>query len=165
MTNFHKLAAACLLTVLAAGAQDRILQPLDRGRLTTLKGHIHPKARAAADQGPVDPGMPIRHATLLFKPSAALDTFLAEQQNPASPNYRNWLTPEQFGDRFGLTANDIAQVTGWLESQGLKVDKVARGRHWITFHGTADQAARTFRTRFHRFLVDGKAHFANIDDP
>ena len=45
------------------------------------------------------------------------------------------------------------------------MDHVARGRHWVTFSGTADQAARTFRTRFHRFQVNGQAHFANVDEP
>ena len=63
-------------------------------------------------------------------PSAALESFLAEQQDPASPNYRKWVTPEEFADRFGLTAGDIAQVTAWLESQGLKVEKVATIGRW-----------------------------------
>jgi uncharacterized protein (TIGR03437 family) len=163
--NLRKVAACCLLTALAAAAQDRILQPVDRTRMTPLKGHIHPQAAPANDQGPVDPAMPIRHATLLLKPAASIEGFLAEQQLPGSPNYHKWLTPEQFGDRFGLTAGDIAKVTSWVESQGLKVEHVARGRHWVTFSGTADQAARTFRTRFHRFQVNGQTHFANVDEP
>ena len=167
--NLHKVAACCLLTALAGGltaaARDRIVQPVDRTRMTALKGQVHPKVLAENDRGPVDPAMPIRQATLFFKPAASIDTFLAEQQMPGSPNYHQWLTPEQFGERFGLTANDIAKATVWLESQGLKVDNVARGRHWIHFSGTADQAARTFRTRFHRYLVNGETHFANVDEP
>jgi uncharacterized protein (TIGR03437 family) len=163
--NLRKLSACCLLTAFAAAAQDRIVQPVDSARLTSLKGHVHPSALPADDQGPVDPAMPIRQATLLFKPAASIDTFLAEQQLPGSPNYRKWLTPEQFADRFGLTANDIAKVTAWLEAQGLKVDKVARGRQWINFSGTADQAGRAFRTRFHRFSTNGETHFANVDEP
>ena len=163
--HLSKLLACCLLAIVAATAQDRILQPVDHTRMTPLKGHIHPQALPADDQGPVDPAMPIRHATLLLKPSPAIEGFLAEQQLPGSPNYHKWLTPEQFGDRFGLTPADIAKVTSWVESQGLKVDRVARGRHWVTFSGTADQASRTFRTRFHRFQVNGQPHFANVDEP
>jgi uncharacterized protein (TIGR03437 family) len=163
--HIPKLLACCLLAIVAATAQDRILQPVDHARMTPLKGHIHPLALPADDQGPVDPAMPIRHATLLLKPSPAIEAFLAEQQLPSSPNYHKWLTPEQFGDRFGLTPADIAKVTSWVESQGLKVDRVARGRHWITFSGNAGQASRTFRTRFHRFQVNGQPHFANVDEP
>ena len=80
--NLRKLAACCVLTALAAAAQDRILQPVDRTRMTPLKGHIHPQAVPANDQGPVDPAMPIRHATLLLKPAASVEAFLADQQLP-----------------------------------------------------------------------------------
>jgi uncharacterized protein (TIGR03437 family) len=163
--NLRKLAACCILTALAAAAQDRIVQSVDGARMTALKGHVHPRALPENDRGPVSPTMPIRRASLLFKPAASIDAFLAEQQLPGSPNYHKWLTPEQFGDRFGLTSNDIAQVTAWLQSEGLKIDNVARGRHWITFSGTADQAARTFHTSFHHFLVNGETHFANVDAP
>src|ERR1035441_3984850 len=167
--NVRKLATCCFLTALAgaitAAAQDRIVQPLDGTRMTVLKGRVHPWALPENDRGPASPAMPIRRASLLFKPAASLNAFLAEQQLPGSPNYHNWLTPEQFGDRFGLTANDIAQVAAWLQSEGLKIDKVARGRHWITFSGTAAQAARCFHTSFHHYLVNGETHFANVDAP
>jgi hypothetical protein len=66
--NLRKVAACCCLIAFAGAvtgaAQDRIVQPVDHSRLTPLKGHLHPKALAANDQGPVDPAMPIRHATL-----------------------------------------------------------------------------------------------------
>src|ERR1035437_8174286 len=167
--NVRKLATCCFLTALAgaitAAAQDRIVQPLDGTRMTVLKGRVHPWALPENDRGPVSPAMPIRRASLLFKPAAGSDAFLAEQQVPGSPNYHKWLTPEQFGERFGLTDHDIAQVTAWLQSEGLKTDDVARGRHWITFSGTAGQAARTFHSSFHHFLVNGETHFANVDAP
>src|ERR1039458_8216779 len=127
-----------------AAAQDRIVQPVDGSRMTVLKGHVHPRALPEYDRGPVSPAMPDRRASILFKPAAGIDAFLAEQQVPGSPNYHKWLTPEQFGDRFGLTDHDIAQVTAWLQSEGLKIDDVARGRHWITVSGTTDHYYRNF---------------------
>src|ERR1017187_2525540 len=167
--NLRRLATCCFLTALAgahtAAAQDRIVQPVDGSRMTVLKGHVHPRALPEYDRGPVSPAMPIRRASILFKPAAGIDAFLAEQQVPGSPNYHKWLTPEQFGERFGLTDHDVAQVTAWLQSAGLKIDNVAGGRHWITFSGTAGQAARTFHTSFHHFLVNGETHFANADAP
>jgi uncharacterized protein (TIGR03437 family) len=167
--NSRPLALCCFLTVLAgavpAAAQDRIVQPVDGTRMTALQGHVHPRALPENDRGPVSPTMPIRRASLIFKPAASLDAFLAEQQLPGSANYHQWLTPEQFGERFGLSDHDIAQVTAWLQSAGLKIDGVARGRHWITFSGTAGQAARTFNTSFHRFVVNGETHFANVEAP
>ena len=109
----------------------------------------------------MDPATPITYATLYLQPGRGLEAFLTDQQTPSSPNYHRWLTPEQFGDRFGLTPNDLGKITGWLKSAGFTVHDVARGRHWITFSGTAGQAEQTFHTEIHRFAVNGESHYAN----
>lgn len=57
---------------------------------------------------------------------AALEKLLADQQDPASPQYHRWITPEEFGARFGMAQSDIDKVQTWLEQQGLSVDRVAR---------------------------------------
>jgi uncharacterized protein (TIGR03437 family) len=121
------------------------------------------------DRGPVDAGQLINGINLVFTRSAsqqaALDQLLAEQQDPASPNYHNWLTPEQFADRFGLSANDVAKVTDWLRSQGLSVAYEARSRTYVTSSGTAAQVQAAFHTELHHYQVDGELHFANSSDP
>ncbi len=109
--------------------------------------------------------MQISYATLHLTPAAGLDAFLAEQQTASSPNFHRWLTPEQFGDRFGLSKGDADKVRVWLESQGLKVHDVARGRLWITFSGNAAQVGRAFQTQIHRYNVNGTMHFANVSAP
>ncbi len=152
-------------TLAASAAPDRIHQPIDPRRTVALHGQVHPNARASFDRGVLDPSFEIRYATMLLAPAAGLESFLAEQQNPASANYRRWLTPEQFADRFGLSAGDIAQVTAWLQSQGLRVERVARGRHWIAFSGTAARMSAALHTEFHRYVVGGETHFANSGDP
>src|SRR5262249_40167237 len=77
---------------------------------------------------------------------AALEKLLEEQQNPSSPNYHHWLTPEEFGDRLGLNRGDYAKVVAWVESQGLHVESLARARNWVAFSGPADQVRRAFPT-------------------
>ncbi len=107
--------------------------------------------------------------TVLLKPSAtqqaALDQLLADQQNPSSPDYHRWLTPEQFANRFGASTGDIAKIQAWLESQGLRINDIGRGRGWITFSGTAESVAGAFRTEIHRYVANGESHFANATDP
>jgi subtilase family serine protease len=121
------------------------------------------------DLGPVDQGQLINGITLVFKRSAsqqaALDQLLAEQQDPTTPNYHNWITPEEFSDRFGLSANDLAKVTEWLRSQGFSVVYEARSRTYVTSSGTAAQVQAAFHTELHRYQVDGEMHFANSSDP
>ena len=158
-------ALAFLAAVLLPAAQDRVTAPVDRGRTAVLKGSLRPRTRAWRDLGPVDAALPLSYATLHLKPAPGLEQFLAAQQNPASPQYHQWLTPDQFGERFGLSLADLASVTAWLRSEGFQIHDVARGRHWITFSGTAAQASHAFHTEIHRYLVDGRQHFANTGEP
>lgn len=154
-----------VLPLVLAAANDRIVDRVDAARTEVLRGQHHSQAISQNDRGPADPAVELSHVTLVLRPAPGLESFLVEQQTPASPNYRRWLTPEQFGDRFGLTPNDLAKLTGWLQSQGLRVHDVARGRHWITFSGSTAQIGRALHTEFHRYLVNGRMHIANASDP
>ncbi|HVV46613.1 MAG TPA: S53 family peptidase, partial [Bryobacteraceae bacterium] len=153
----------------AAAPVNRILRPLNGAQTRTVRGNVHPLARPQFDRGLVAPGTPMKHVMLLFKPSAAqqsdLDQLLADQQNPASPRFHQWLTPEQFGDRFGLSASDNSRIVAWLQSEGLTVNQTARGRNWLAFSGSAAQVSRALRTSIHRYEVNGETHIANATDP
>jgi subtilase family serine protease len=94
----------------------------------------------------------------------ALDQLLADQQDPASPRYHAWLTPEQFGEQFGADREDIDAITGWLESQGFQVTEVAAGRRSIEFKGTVEQVETAFHTQIHRYEWNGRQHIANATD-
>jgi subtilase family serine protease len=166
--TLYLLVATQSVTAWAA-QPDRIVAPIDNSQTVVLKGSVHPKAQPQFDQGPVDPSMKLPFVTLLIQPSAdqqaALKQLLAEQQDPSSPNYHKWLTPEQFGQRFGLSSADIAKITRWLRSQGFGIVQVARGRDWVAFGGTVAQIQRAFHTELHRYNVDGEERFANATDP
>src|ERR1035438_10622481 len=83
----------------------------------------------------------------------------------SSANYRQWLTPEQFGDQFGAAPEDIDTITGWLGSQGFRVDRVSNGRGVIEFSGTAGEVERALHTQIHSYLVHGEQHWANSQEP
>jgi uncharacterized protein (TIGR03437 family) len=159
--------AAASATLLAQ--QDRINGRLDTGAAVPLKASVTRLAQPQYDRGVVEPSRMINRMTLLAKPSARqqadLETLLAEQQNPASANYHKWLTPEQFGDRFGLSQHDVERMVSWLQSQGFTIDGVARARNWVAFSGTAQQVSSAFRTEIHSYLVGGETHFANATAP
>ena len=72
------------------------------------------------DLGPVEDAMPLRlHLVLQRSPEqqAELDNLIARQQQPTAPEYHQWLTPQEFGARFGASPDDIAKITAWLESR------------------------------------------------
>jgi uncharacterized protein (TIGR03437 family) len=167
------LICAALATFLAAAASaappSRILAKVDDNQRVFLTGHIHPKAQPQYDQGPVSPSLQLSHVTLNLKPpaelQAELNRLLAAQQNPASPDYHRWLTPEEYGARFGASDADLQQVTAWLQSQGLTVTGTARARNFVTFDGTASNVQQAFRVELHNYLVNGETHFANSAEP
>lgn len=148
--------------------KDRVIQAVDTSQMTAIRGNVHPLARPEFDQGRIDPSMAMR-VTMTFKMTAAqqadLETLLAAQQERGSPDFHRWLTPEQFGSRFGLSQGDLNKVTGWLEAQGFQVENVPASRNMITFSGTAQQVASALQTEMHRYVVNGKEHFANLSEP
>jgi subtilase family serine protease len=150
-------------------AVNRITQAIDDRETTQLRGNVHPLLQRAADQGRMDGGTRLEGVSLVFKRTAAQDAavekLLTEQQDPASPNYHRWLTPEQYADRFGLSAADVNKVVAWLTSQGFTVNRVARGRTQVWFTGTVTQIETVFRTEMHHYLVNGEMHFANGTEP
>ncbi len=157
--------AAFALSAILSAAPDRINARVDPGRTVVLPAQRHSQAIPQNDLGPADPSAELRYITLILQPAPGLDVFLADLQNPASPSYHRWVTPEQFADRFGLSAGDIGKLTAWLQGEGLRVHDVARGRHWITFSGSLANLSRAFHTGFHRYAVRGEVHIANATDP
>ena len=162
--------AAVLAAATPAGAQqNRIPAGIDASQAVSLTNHVHPKAQRQYDRGPVDAGFVMDRLSVLLAPSAEqqakLDAYLSALQDPGSPDYRNWLTPEQFADRFGVSTSDLGQITGWLGAQGFTIRTVAPSRNWVAFSGTASQVRQTFRTETHRFQVNGELHFSNTADP
>src|SRR5271167_4141111 len=152
------LTAIVLFTSFAVAQQQRrIVRPIDNASAVRLQGTLVPGARAELDRGPVAAAMPMQHMSLVFARTSAqqvaLDQLLAEQQDPSSPNYRKWLTPEEFGDRFGLAQSDVDVIAAWLTSQGFTIDDIARSRTWIAFSGIAAQVEASFHAPIHNFLV------------
>jgi subtilase family serine protease len=158
--------AAFLILVVAAPAQvrNRIKQNIGDTESVMISAR-HPLARAEFDQGRVEGSLRINHASMVFKLSPAqqadLVKLLAAQQDPQSPNYRKWLTPEQYAARFGMSDSDLTQVSSWLKSQGLTVDGFSRARTQVFFSGSASQVESAFHTQFNRYLVDGQMSVAN----
>jgi hypothetical protein len=162
------LTLATLVPIARAQPQDRLAVRID-GRVTVmLPGSRNPRIETMTDEGPLDAMKRMTGLSLRFKPSAAqsaaLEQLLEDQQNPSSPLFHNWLTPEEFGDRFGLTKNDLSRVTDWLLTQGFQVDSIAKSRTYVVFSATAGQVRDTFRTELHQFRGNDETHFANVSE-
>ncbi|HWY76609.1 MAG TPA: protease pro-enzyme activation domain-containing protein, partial [Verrucomicrobiae bacterium] len=160
-----------LFTSVHAEAQSPIqerVSTIDETSLQTLRGNTHPLPKLGYDQGIVESAQPMRVKLFLrmsTNQQTALGTLLARQQERGSPDYHRWITPEEFGSRFGLNPADIEKVTAWLERNGFQVEPVPASRNMIAFRGSAQQVQSVLHTEIHRYLADGESHFANSGDP
>ncbi len=139
------------------------------GPKVPLRGNVHGLARPEFELGRADSSRLIQGISLAFRPSPAqqkdLNRFLAELRDPKSPNYHKYLTPAQFGERFGLSLSDIAKVATWLHNQGFTNIRVANGRNQISFDGTVGQVETSFAVEMHNYGIDGVVHLANAGEP
>jgi hypothetical protein len=134
-----------------------------------MRGNMHPMARAEFDRGPAPDDLALDRMLLVLKRSPEQDDelkkLLAGQQDRSSPDYHHWLTPDEFGKRFGPADQDVSAINLWLQSHGFIVSKVSSGRNVIEFSGRASQVEAAFHTPIHRYRVNGTDHWANSADP
>jgi hypothetical protein len=149
MASSRPLSAALFLaasTLICAQVQpaERIMRVVDRSITVKLAGKRHPLARPECDRGAIDPGEPIERVMLVLAADPAtqaeLDQLTEAQQDPASPQYHQWLSPEEYGRRFGLGEGDLDRITAWLESEGFQVEEIPAGRRLVIFSGRRAQS-------------------------
>ena len=171
------LLVACVLNVANAyGANSGppnkprvIREPVDDGNRATLKGNTRPEANAKNDRGRVADDLLMEHMLLQLRRSAAqeqaLEQFVDQLHDPSSPSFHQWLSAQEFGNKFGLADEDLNAITGWLQSHDLTVNGVYPSGVVIDFSGTAAQVRNAFHTEIHDLDVHGEKHIANMNDP
>src|SRR5581483_8840728 len=168
LVAFTSVLGIAFLSSSAQQPSGRIARAINNGARITLAGSRAPRLQDATDLGRMNASTRLRGISLAFSRTAAQETALqkliAEQQNPASPLYHKWLTPDEFGARFGLAPTDLAKVQVWLQQQGFKIDSIARSRNSIRFSGTAGQVESAFGTEMHNYRVGAEMHFSPVRD-
>ena len=153
----------------AAQATGRVTAPVNPRELVALSGHHPAWASSQTDVGAVSGDLRLQHLTVLLtrapQVQQALEQFLQNQQDPASPDYHHWLTSFEFGQRFGASQHDINAVTQWLQSQNLQVDSVSDSRVRINFSGSASAVANAFGAEMHYFTVSGEKRISITAEP
>ncbi|HEY0163109.1 MAG TPA: S53 family peptidase, partial [Edaphobacter sp.] len=152
-----------------AAPQSRIKAAISDSDRATIRETISGRAKRATDLGEAASDRVLSAVTLHFSltdsQQADLTQLLADQQNPSSPSYHKWLTPQQYGARFGLSSADLAKVQAWLTGKGLKIVEVPAGQNYIVASGSLPQVESAFNTRIHSFSENGERHISNVTDP
>jgi hypothetical protein len=147
----------------------QIVGAINDNQRVVLAGNTHPLARAEYDRGRASPGLAMGDLILVLRRSpeqqAAFDAFVAGQYDKASPNFHQWLTAREVGEKFGPAPSDIEAISNWLRMHGFSINEVTNDRMFIRFSGTVAQVESTFHTEIHNLEVKGEKHIANMSDP
>lgn len=148
---------------------NRLNRPIEESVRVMLGGTVHPLARISADRGAVSDSMELDRVQVVLKRSEAqeseLKQLISEIHTPDSPNYRKWLTPEQFGTLFGPSDQDIAKLEDWLKLKGFSDIQLSPGHQTLQLSGTAGRFRNAFHAQIHSYSSNGDTHFANASDP
>jgi len=102
--------------------------------------------------------------TLQLRNRDELAALLTAQQSPGSPDYRHWLSPEAFADRFGPTAAAYDDLVRWLRDRGFDV-VTWPSRARVDFVGRVTQVEGAFGVHMNRYSHREREALANADAP
>src|SRR5271156_4085153 len=174
--NLCKTILPALVLLVSLGAvrsapaqESRVTQPVNEHALVTLRGTVHPLANPANDRGAASPDMQLERLQLVLKRSpqqeAGLQQLLRDMHTPGTANFHKWLTPEQFGQQFGPSDQDVQGIEDWLQTKGFQILKVNPGKQTLEVAGTVGALQQAFHTSIHKYEVNGQQHYANAVNP
>lgn len=89
-----------------------------------------------------------------YADSAAMERFAESVSDPNSASFRQFITPEEVGARFGLPMERVQAIADFLTGQGLTVTLVSKNRLSILCEGTVSQFEAAFSTTIDEYSVD-----------
>lgn len=150
------------------GAQARITTPIKNEVRITVKDSTPALVKHSVDAGRMAGGQNLGRMILLLTPTAeqeqAAAQLVAAQHDSSSPQFHKWLTPAQFGARFGVAPDDTLKVQQWLQQQGMTVHEVSQSRRFVVFSGTVGQVEQAFSTQMHSYTFNNQKFVANSTD-
>jgi len=133
----------------------------------TIKGYLRPEFTSAPRIGDLDPSTSLSIDLGLPLPDpAGLDAFIATLYDPRSPNYRRFLNPQDFADRFGPSRADYQALIDFARAEGLTLSATHTSRLLLQVRGRADRIERMFHVALgRRRRADGTQFFAPDNEP
>jgi subtilase family serine protease len=141
LRSLWAVAAAFLLSFFSGQSQQT---------LQVLHGHVRPAVSSgqAEQAGPLPPGQRL-NLTIVLPPrnQSELNSLLAQLYDPSSPNYRHFLTVDQFAAQFGPAAEDFQSVVDFAQANGFTVTDQPANRLIVPINGSVAQIENAFHVR------------------
>jgi subtilase family serine protease len=111
----------------------------------------------ATNQGHAAPGAAV-DARIYLAPNggiAKLKQFAVSVSTPGNKQFRHFLTPSQYYQRFGTTSDTVSAVKSWLTGSGLKISGADTHNRWLDVRGSVAQAEAAFGVKIDKYRHDG----------
>ncbi|MGA9335177.1 MAG: protease pro-enzyme activation domain-containing protein, partial [Rudaea sp.] len=154
-------ATAVILSALPPATADEQSQGL-----TALPSHVLPALQHAVAVSGSDSAAPLTITIVLKRDDeAGFQQFLHDVYDPASPNFRHFLTPLQIADRFGPSRQSYLQVADFLRAQGLGPALGSVNRLTLTVDAARADVERAFGVHIGDYALGKRTFFANREAP
>ena len=151
--NLSALAAA--LIVGAASASEATASAGASALVTPQGFEMLSALQRATDVGPTDPNQALSICVNFpFARPQEMQAFVDSVSDPKSPKYRQFITPEEVGERFGQAQSHLDQVADHLRRYGMTVTQVANHRLTVIANCTVAQAEQAFHTTIRNYPVE-----------
>ncbi len=117
--------------------------------------------------GPVPGTLPITLTIgLPLTNQADRQTLLGQLYDPTSPQYHKYLTPQQFGDRFGALQADYDRLVAFAGSNGLQIENRYPGKFLLSVTAPASVIENAFFVSLNMYQrADGSSFFGPANAP
>ena len=158
--SLYLIAVLATLSIATLGSQAQ----------TVLTKHVHDAVLNGKAQfvGPLSSGQVMSLDLVLpLRNQAGLDSLLRELYDPSSASYRQFLTVEEFTERFGPTEQDYDSVVAWAIANGLTVSGSAPNRLNVHVTGTVAniQSALHVKMNSYQHPTESRAFFSADREP
>jgi hypothetical protein len=132
------------------------------------KGAV-PQAIATGKATPLQPlaaAQPMRFTVVLLPPRRAeLAQLVRQIQDPHSPNYRKFLSFEQWKSGYAPPDANVAAVERWAQGAGLTEVHRFESNHALIFQGSAATVQKALQITLSQYQMEGHTYFANDKAP
>jgi len=158
----HLVLLSSILALVLTAYKATGQMPLKR-----LPGHLPAIIARSTPVGVVPPTQPLHLMLVLQIPNQKkLDDYIKRIYTPNDPLYHHYLTPQQFGDMFGLSQADYNRVINWAKSQGFQVTQTYKNRLLLGITTSAMKAQNAFHVKLRQYTgPDGSKFYAPDSNP
>jgi hypothetical protein len=161
--TFCLIAISAIVLVLVAPARAAVESRQLTGHVpaAVTKLNLQPIGRLpATNRMNLAIGLPLRNPD-------ALDALLRQITDPTSPNFRHYLTPEQFAERFGPTEKDYEALVGFATAQGFVVTRRHPNRTLLSVSASAADIEKALHVtmRVYQHPTESRTFYAPDVEP